>query len=86
MAAAIAYVARHPGTAIMPVGEHLGFTRNRGYGYDPVHRAISLGEIVHVPGLGRRGAYWLVTSDAYGSTNDRAAAAAVEAFARGCSA
>lgn len=46
MRAAVWYVEHHPGCAILPVGEHLGFTRNRGYGYDPVHRAIRAGLIV----------------------------------------
>jgi hypothetical protein len=52
MAKAAYYVKHHPGTAILPVGEYLGFTRNRGYGYDPVHRAIRAGLIVARAGKG----------------------------------
>lgn len=63
MSAAVAYVSRNPGTPIMPIGEYLGFTRNRGLGYDPVHRAIRAGLLVNVPGQGKRSAYALYTPE-----------------------
>jgi hypothetical protein len=46
------YVKNHPGCAILPVSEYLGFTLNRGFGYDPVHRAIAAGLIVAKRGTG----------------------------------
>lgn len=60
MARAVAYVANHPGCAILPVARHLGFTRNMGFGYDPVHRAIDAGLIVATRGA--RGAYVLTVA------------------------
>lgn len=52
MAKAAYYVKNHPGCAILPVSEYLGFTRNRGCGYDPVHRAINAGLIIAKRGKG----------------------------------
>jgi hypothetical protein len=63
MSSAVHYVSNHPGTAIMPIGEYLGFTRNRGYGYDPVHRAIRAGLLVNVPAQApNRACYCLYTA------------------------
>ena len=46
----------------MPIGEYLGFTRNRGLGYDPVHRAIRAGLLVNVPAQApKRSQYCLYT-------------------------
>ena len=64
MQAAVYYVSRTPGTAIRPIGEYLGFTRKRGYGYDPVHRAIKAGLLVNVPAQRTgRGQYALYTPE-----------------------
>ena len=45
MAAAIAYVRRNPGCAILPVAEYVGPNGSRKYGYRTVHRAIKRGLI-----------------------------------------
>lgn len=43
MEAAVAYVAEHPGCAILPVAEHVGPHGSRCYGYRTVHRCIAAG-------------------------------------------
>ena len=48
------YVTNHPGTPIRPISQYLGFDRNCGYGYDPVHRAMVAGLIVNVPAQSER--------------------------------
>ncbi len=43
IAAAVGYVAEHPGCAILPVAEWVGPHGSRRYGYATVHRAIAHG-------------------------------------------
>jgi hypothetical protein len=48
---AVAYVAGHPGCAILPVADHIGPSRQ--YGYRSVHRAIRAGLIRATKSRGR---------------------------------
>lgn len=54
----VAYVARNPGTAILPVAREVGPHGSTRYGYATVHRAIDAGLVSAV--RGRRGR-WILT-------------------------
>lgn len=56
MQAAVFYVSRNPGCAILPVADYIGPSRR--YGYAAVHRAIKAG-IIHATSGPRRGTYSL---------------------------
>jgi hypothetical protein len=61
MAEAAAYVADHPGCAILPVAEYVGPHGSRRYGYATVHRAIKAGIINAV--RGSNGRYTLTAAE-----------------------
>lgn len=46
MAAAVSYVAHHPGTTILPVARQIGPHGSTKFGYAAVHRAIKAGLII----------------------------------------
>lgn len=62
MLAAVAYVAAHPGCAILPVAEHVGPYGSRKYGYRTVHRAIDAGLISFTRISGRYFLYHTTTT------------------------
>lgn len=50
MQEALAYIAEHPGTAILPVAEHVGPHGSRQFGYRAVHRLLDAHLVVNVSG------------------------------------